>query len=74
MLNALTNVRFWGQSGRILGHCQKIAASSKRMMSGQPKSPRIHALGLAQAVISVRAVSTEPFDANDLAALAHFAT
>ena len=30
----------------------KIAASSKWMMSGEPKWPRIPALGLAQALIS----------------------
>ena len=37
----------------------KIAASSKRVMNGEPKSPRIPALGLAQAVISVRAVRAQ---------------
>jgi hypothetical protein len=46
-------------SRSIFDHCQKIAVSSKRMMNGEPKSPRIPALGLAQAVISVRAVGAQ---------------
>ncbi len=41
-----------GSPGRQASLLKKIAASSKRMMSGEPKSTRIPALGLAQALIS----------------------
>ena len=41
-----------GSPGRQASLLKKIAASSKRVMGGEPKSPRIPALGLAQALIS----------------------
>ena len=41
-----------GERGRQASLLKKIAASSKWMMSGEPKSPRIPALSLAQALIS----------------------